>query len=282
MTRARTGWRLARESWAVLRADRSLAIFPILSFLTSVAAVILVVVPGLIGSNAADKDWIVIPFLVVAYYLVTFATVYFNVALAGAAMQSLDGKDTTLADGMAIARERRGVIAKWALLQTSVGLIINVLENLLHDSLGAIVASILGSVLNAAWGIVTFFVVPILALEGLTPGDALKRSGSIIKERWGEGLVGSASIGLAVFLVAIIPVLAVGWVGLALADVSAGAAVALSLLSTVMLIAALVIGSALGIIFRVALFRFATTEQVPPTFAQADLAGAFRPKGRRR
>jgi len=31
MSRIRTGWRLTKDSWAVLKADRSLAIFPVLS-----------------------------------------------------------------------------------------------------------------------------------------------------------------------------------------------------------------------------------------------------------
>jgi Family of unknown function (DUF6159) len=282
MARARRGWTLAKDSWKVLREDRSLAIFPILSFFASIAVVILVVVPGAIGSEVADQDWIILPFLLVAYYLVTFATVYFNVALAGAAVQSLEGKDTTLADGMAIARERRGIIAKWALLQTFVGVVINVLENLLGDTVGSIVATIVGSVLNAAWAIATFFVVPVLALEGLTPGDALKRSGSIIKARWGEGLVGSGSIGLAIFFVAVIPVVGLYYVGGSLLGVSYAAGVVVLIVATAVLIAALVTGSALGIIFRVALFRFATTEQTAAGFADADLAGAFQPRGRRR
>lgn len=282
MTRARRGWTLAKDSWKVLREDRSLAIFPIASFFACSAAVLIVVIPGVLSAQAANADWVVIPFLVLAYYLVTFATVYFNVALAGAAVQSLEGKDTTLSDGLAIARERRGIIAKWALLQTFVGLLINVLENVLHNSVGALVARLVASVLNAAWGIATFFVVPILALEGLTPGDALKRSGSLIKQRWGEGLVGSGSIGLAIFFVAVLPLCVLFYAGSALTGVSAPAGAVVLLIAALGLIATLVIGSALGIIFRVALFQFATTEQAPAGFADADLTHAFHPKGSRR
>lgn len=278
IARARRGWTLAKDSWKVLRADRSLAVFPVLAFIAATTAMLLVVVPGIVVSEAADRDWIVIPFLVAGYYVVTFATVYFNVALAGAASQSIDGRDTTIGDGMAIARERRGIIAKWALVQTTVGLIINVLENALGDTLGNLVATLVGSVLNAAWAIATFFVVPVLAIEGLTPGDALKRSGSIIRERWGEGLVGSASIGLAVFFAALVPVGGLFALALVAGGVSEVAGGVLSLLAFTALIAALVIGSALAVIFRVALFRFATTEHTPAGFADADLAHAFRPR----
>jgi len=82
MSRITTGWRLAKESWALLRADRSLAIFPALSTAFSALALALLLTPGLVGAAAADKDWVVLPFLVVGGYAATFFVVYFNVALA--------------------------------------------------------------------------------------------------------------------------------------------------------------------------------------------------------
>jgi len=105
MSRITTGWRLAKESWALLRADRSLAIFPALSTAFSALALALLLTPGLVGAAAADKDWVVLPFLVVGGYAATFFVVYFNVALAGAARLSMDGRDTAVADGLAVARE---------------------------------------------------------------------------------------------------------------------------------------------------------------------------------
>lgn len=38
MSRIRTGWRLAKDSWRVRRADRSPAIFPLLSTVFSAVA----------------------------------------------------------------------------------------------------------------------------------------------------------------------------------------------------------------------------------------------------
>ena len=155
-----------------------------------------------------DLDWIVLPFLLVGGYAATFFVVYFNVALAGAARLSMDGHDTTVAEGLAVARQRRGVIARWALVQFAVGVIINSLEAMAGDNpLARAVASLVSAVANVAWSVGTFFVIPLLALEGLGPRDALARSAKLIRERWGEGLVGTASIGLAVFLAGLLPVL---------------------------------------------------------------------------
>ena len=283
MQRISRGWRLAKDSWAVLKADRSLALFPILSFTFGAIAFLLLIAPGAAITAASDSDYAIAPFALLAAYGATFASVYFNVALAAAAAQSLDGKDTTLQDGLSVARSRRGLIAKWAFIQFAVGVLINLIESALRDTpVGGIVASIIGGLLGAAWAIASFFVIPVLALEEVGPKDALKRSGSLIKERWGEGFVGSASISLAIFLITILPVGIMAAIAVATIDTAPAAAVAAIAVGVAIVIAAAVIGSALGVIFRVALYRFATAGQATAGFADADLAAAFTPRKRGR
>jgi len=279
MNRIKRGWRLAKDSWAVLRADRSLTIFPVLSFVAAATAFALIMAPGIVVAAGAEQEWVALPFFLVASYLATFATIYFNVALTGAAVKSMDGKDTNLQDGLAIARERRGLIAKWALVQWAVGLLIRVLQNAGdRGGVGQLVTALISGLVGAAWAIASFFVVPILALEGVGPKEALKRSIAVIRERWGEGIVGHATIGGAVFLVGVLPALAVGGLGyLSFASVPAlgGALIAIAVVA---LIAFGVIGSALNAIFRVTLYRYATEGRGSEAFADDDLAAAFRPK----
>jgi hypothetical protein len=278
MTRIRRGWQLAKDSWGVLRKDRSLAVFPVLAFVFSAIAFVLIIAPGVIVAAAADKDWVVLPFAAVGGYVATFLGIYFNVALAGAATLSLDGKDTTLADGLAVAKQRRGSIAKWAAVQFAFGLLLSAIENALSESpAGRLVGGILRTILGAAWAIATFFVIPVLAFEQVGPADAFKRSVALIKERWGEGFVGNASIGFAVFIVALLPVAACAGIAAATADsapVVAGIAIGMAVL---VVIAAAVIGSALNVIFRVALYRFATQGQSAGGFETGDLEAAFAP-----
>ena len=283
MQRIKRGWRLAKDSWAVLKNDRSLAIFPILSFTFGAIAFILLIAPGVVGALIADEEYVIAPFALLGAYGATFVSVYFNVALAGAASLSLDGKDTTLQDGLSVAKQRRGVIAKWAFVQFAVGLLINLIESALSDSpAGRIVGSIVGGLLGAAWAIASFFVIPVLALDEVGPKDALKRSGSLIKERWGEGFVGSASISLAVFLVTILPVALFAAIAVGTIESAPAVAIAAIAVGVLIVIGAGVIGSALGVIFRVALYRFATAGAAAPGFAEADLSAAFTPRKRRR
>ncbi len=282
MTRIKRGWRLAKDSWSVLRADRSLTIFPALSFAAAVTAFALIMAPGVVVAAVADQAWAALPFFLVASYLATFATIFFNVALTGAARMSMDGRDTSLQDGLSVARERTGLIARWALVQWAVGLLIRVLQNAGDRSgVGALVSMVVSSLVGAAWALASFFVVPVLALEDLGPRDALKRSIGVIRERWGEGIVGQATIGGAVLLVGVVPMLMVGGLGyLSFASVPA-LGVALMALAVAGLIAVGVIGSALNAVFRLTLFRYATEGRASDAFASDDLDAAFGPKKRR-
>jgi hypothetical protein len=274
------GWRLAKDSWGVLRRDRSLALFPIVGTLTSLAAIVIVFAPGVAIGAAADSVWPFVPFALVGLYLATFATIYAGVGLAAAAAAVMDGKDVTLRDGLRAARARRGLIAKWALVQTTVGVILNLLQGLANSDNG--IARLIGTIVialaGAAWTVATFFVIPLLAFEGVGPKAALKRSIGIVRERWGEGVVGSASIGGIVFLVGFVP----GGLLIAGGIVLGGAGgIVLAVLGALVLLVAAVVGNALSAIFRVALYRFAISDRADAGFAAQDLAGAFHERRRR-
>jgi hypothetical protein len=206
-------------------------------------------------------------------------TVFFNVALAAAASTGLAGGDSTVGEGLRAARGRLGVIAAWALVQTVVGVIISAIQSATNES---VVGRILGGLVSFAWSAATFFVVPIIALEGVGPKQAFQRSVSVLRERWGEGVVGSASASGAVFLLALLPLLALGGGGFALInsgqDVAGGVLLALA---GAVLVVAILIGSTVNAIFRVALYRFATDGTVVGGFDPAQMQAAFAPRKRR-
>jgi Family of unknown function (DUF6159) len=277
MRRIRTGWRLARASWALLRADRSLAAFPLLGFAAALVAVLILSVPAVALATITGSVWLLGPFGLLAAYAATFAAVYYGVALSAAAARSFDGHDTTLADGLAAARERRGLVARWAAVQLAVGLVISALEAALSNSPAArVFGSLLGAAASLAWGVATFFVVPLLALEGLGPKAALARSGSIVRQRWGEGIAGTASIGVAVGVVALVPIVVLAAFAAAVCTASPLVGAGLAAAAVLVALATAAIATALSAIFRVALLRYATTGTQPGGFAAADLDGAFR------
>ncbi len=269
MGRMRRGWELTKTSWGVLRSDRSLAVFPVLGGLT---ALLLAAAFGLPAWALFDDDQHVVGVIlgVVGIYALTFAGVFFNVALAAAAAQVLDGEDATVASGVAVARRRLGAIAGWAALVASVNIVIRGLQ----ERAGPLADVLLGG-LAVAWNLVTFLAVPVLTLEGTGPIETLKRSARIFRERWGEQITGQVSIGGIVVLASIIPVVVLGLIGYAVGGAGGGVLIGIAV---AVLIVAAIISTALSQIFAVALYRFAVGEGATGAFTQDDLSSAVRPR----
>jgi hypothetical protein len=278
-------WELIKASWAVLREDKELLIFPIVSFIGSIIVMITFAVPmiasGVLDASASRSGEsfgifsIIIAFL---FYLVMYTVVIFsNVALVGAAMIRLDGGNPTLADGFRIARERFGIIVGYAAISATVGVILRAISER-----GGIIGQIASSILGFAWGVLTFLVVPVLVMEKIGPVEAIKRSGSLLKTTWGEQLMANFGMGL-VFGLASFAVMIVGF-GLTALFISMNSTglVVLGIAATILaIIAVSLVGSALGGIYQAALYRYATTGNVDAHFSPETIQGAFTHKPKR-
>lgn len=267
------GFRLAKASWGVVKGDPALLWLPVISFLCSLA-VVAVFGLGIVGvglptqGESPSPGVYILGFLM--YVSLSFVTIFFNAAVIGTAMKRLKGEDASLRDGLALAREHLGKIFVWALITATVGMIIRSLQER-----AGFIGRLLFGLVGIAWSVLTFFVVPVLLYEEVGVGDAIKRSGSIFRQRWGEQFVGNATIGLAVFVLAI-PVVVVGAliaaalpvVGVPLLVVAIGALVA--------------VGAACGGVFNAALYRYATTGESSGAFSIEDMNASFRPRRGRR
>ena len=267
------GFRLTGASWRVLMADKELLLLPVLSFFSMLVVFALIFGIGWAGglSDEAHRRgnpllWLLIGAL---YFCSYFVAIFFNAAVVGAAMMRLNGGDPTVGDGLRAAWAKKGRIARWALLAATVGLIFNLIEKALEKK-GQWVARLLLGFLEVSWSVITFFVVPVILFEETKGvGAAVSRSKSIFVSRWGETFVGSGSIGIALFLVAL-PLAAIVFL---IARTSPALAAAVGLLSFGTLAA---VGSALSGIFSAALYRYATTGEAGEAFDSADLSGTFR------
>ena len=171
---------LIKLSWGVLQSDRKLIAFPLLSGLAFLvfAGVMTGIGSGIglldrMGSEAglALSD---IGVLAITYFGLAFVIIYFNAALAGAAMVRLAGGQSTMSEGFQMANRRLPQIAGWALISATVGLILQVMRSNSRDNfLSQLVLSMIGGV----WAYMTFFVVPVLVAENIGPIGAIQRSG---------------------------------------------------------------------------------------------------------
>lgn len=282
MGRVRRGWILTKESWRLVLADRTLLWFPVVGALAGLVVAAVFVGGGFALKSATGSDVLLIVALVIGAYLLAVVSVFCNVALAVCVSRALDGNDTTVAEGLEAARSRIDSILGWAGIQLIVGGLSLLLQALLRQAGGAVVSSIFGGLANAAWDIASFFVIAAMALDDLGPRDALRRSVHVIRERWGEGVTGTAAIGLIFLLCVWLPVIAVIVVGVVLTSSVAGLGAALIAIGVVALVVGVVVQTTLSATFRVALYRFATQDTVLGPFEREPLEQAFRTRRRRR
>src|SRR2546423_1213889 len=265
-------WALMRESFAVLRSDKQLMLFPVLSaisclFVTALIATggAFVVLPQIMATSAAGQQWQPIhstPYMLAlfAVYVANyFVIVFFNVALVGVANSRLMGGPWTFRDGMELAWNRKGTIFQWALVAATVGIILRNLEERM-GLLGRIIMRFVG----VAWTLACYFVVPVLAFEGLAPFSAIKRSARLFRDTWGERVAGGFSMGL-VFMVLALP----GF-GFLIAAIMLGGkygiVIGLALLVLYMMLLT-VAGSPVQGLFNTAFSAYARFNEVPPAFS---------------
>ena len=282
MGRIKRGWRLSKQSWAVVKSDKSLLAFPIISVVAAIVTMIIFFGGGAAVAVAINSPWGALPLVIIGVYLLTVVGVFASVALASCATEALEGRDTTVAQGISAARGRMKLIFAWAAVALFVGILISAIQSLLQQVAGGVVSAIVGGLAGFAWAVATFFVIPVIAIEGLGPKEALKTSAHVVKERWGEGVVGSSAIGLITFFVAILPAIAMMVLGFLLAGSSAGGGGLLIAIGVLVFVIALLFQTTIMAVFRVALYRYATNDEVLGGFDREGLESAFvAKKGRR-
>ncbi len=211
--------------------------------------------------RTAEHVWLVLFFFYLANSCVI---VYFNVAFAHIALDRLTGGKATLDDGLKIAWSRKYSVFQWAVLAATVGILLKMVRD--RSDIGKWIASILGYF----WKLGTYFVMPLLALENVSPGEALQRSAALIKERWGDMIIAGFSFPLLFFILAI-PGLAVFFLaGLIGQTFGFAALVAMAY----WLFLAVIVFSAEQA-FAAALYLYAKEGRVPQGFARTDLKSAW-------
>lgn len=272
-------WELTKASFALLRSDRSLLVFPLAAGVASLLIAIIFFLPttlsGLAWNDADDSPTPVGYLLLLAFYLVQFVIVIAaQSALVGCAIIRMNGGTPTIQDGLRIVRQRLPSIVGYAAIAATVGVVLQAVRERSHG-LGDFVAALLGG----AWHLVSFLVVPVLVVENVGPIEAIKRSGALLKRTWGENVIGSSTIGF-IFGVFGLAIVAVGLIlGTALGSLIGAAGVigiAVIVLAALALIS--LIGSALSGIYTAALYQYAVGQSTGGFYDERTFEAAFRPK----
>ena len=268
-------WELVKASAGVLRSDKELMLFPLISGAATLVVVATFLIPVFalrVFENGIGVGGAVLGFLF--YFCQYSVIIFFNCALVGAAMIRLDGGDPTLRDGFDAARSRLPSILGYAAIAATVGVFLQALKNKDNN----FIVRLIGSGLGAAWTLATFLVVPVLVSRDIGPIDALKESVRLLKRTWGENLIGNVGIGLTFGLLTVAAVILGAALVVAASMLSAPLAIAVGVLAVLAVLLMAVIQAALSGIYAAALYRYAVDGQAPAAFSGGMLQAAFRPK----
>ena len=268
---------LMKASLNVLRLDKELMLFPIMSGIASVLVMASFIVPVVWtgaweiveGTQGGYVEMSIVFAMYVLLYTVTF---YFNAALVGAALIRLDGGDPTVGDGLAIAAKRMGSILQYAVIAATVGMILRMISE--RGGLFAKIAAMIGGI---AWTMATYLAVPVLVTKDISAIDAIKESAQVFKRTWGENLAGNYGLGWAMFL--LFMAWSVGSVGvmIGLATVAPVAVLPVMLIAGAGYLFLMVLASALHGVYTAALYRYAMTGDAGVFDGQV-VGNAFSPK----
>lgn len=279
-TRAERGWRLTKASWRLARRDPTLVPLSLLAMgslvIVSFAAI------GVLGSlDGADRGAgpKILLATIVCSFLWTAVLVFFSAALAHAASDGFDGMPLTMREALGEARLSQGPILLWSLIALFVGAGVQLL-GWTGDG-----GKLLSLLISVTWAFFVAFVIPIIALAGADPGEAISESADLARRRWGEQLSGGAAIFVLTVAAVIGFAIACGFGVNAIRDEHEAIGAIVLVMGAVGLAFTFVLSYATGHAFLVALFRFDAVElsldelESPPPAAPIGRSAVFRVVG---
>ncbi len=209
MGKIETTLSLMKASWQILKKDRELLLLPVISGICCLSVMVIFIFQGIghgwfkhLGPQATREQKNIAYLLIFLFYYCNYLVIiFFNAAIIACAVIRMDGGDPTLADGLQAAVNRFPQIAVWALIASTVGFLLGMVESNSRRWRGFI-----ASILGIAWTMVSYFAIPLIVVEKTNPLIALDRSLFLMHNTWGEQVVGNFSFGL-IFTLFSLPVL---------------------------------------------------------------------------
>lgn len=310
LDRLKNGFTLLGNSFAVMRANPRLLLFPAATAVLTVVIGALFLTPIVfqpsqhayttsahwaeVGSrlivtgppDASDRlrgrdrhvslSKAALAYFVLAYFLSMFLATFFNVAFVHEIFDALDGNTVSVSEGIAFALTKLKPILMWTLFAGVIGLLIKALEQR-FGFFGRWIIRLIGT----AWSVAAVFVIPVLVLDerAENPLEAVKLSAGVIRKAWGEALAGYAGLQIGGAIVVTSLFVAgglAGWAGWASQSFAPFIAGMLFWLAF-----AFAFTYALGVagqIYLCVLYRYATAGTVPVGYTPEMLGSAWTPR----
>ncbi len=265
---------LLKESYAIIKDEKRIMLFPLISFAISACIMIslfLIIYFDSKDTVFANKSYdSYYEFLVISYLAVFFVGTFFNACLMSCAQIRINGGRPTLKDGLHNATRNLHKIILWSLISGTVSIILRVV-----GGRSGLIVRIVRAIIGAAWDVATFLALPIMIFEETSVIGSIKKSMHLLKKTWGENLIGEGSIGI-IAVILLLPAILVGILSISLAGIN-NIPIILGVMVAYIAVVCVVL-STLETVFKVALYNYAVTGKVPSSFSSDLITKSFRPK----
>lgn len=274
---------IVSQSWEILKKDKEIMWFPVYSAVASLLALVVLGVLLFFVTLGGDMEniteikegapvsmfsyLILFMYYVVMFFIANFFTAGIFIIVHG----RFNGQDLSFNDGINGAIANSGKIFWWSVISATVGIVLQIISDK-SKLVGKIVAALLG----AAWGILTYFSLPSLVIGKTSVADSFKQSASVIRKTWGETIIINLGVGLFFGLLMFFGLALV--IGVCILAPTLTVILGMILLYILFVILISIISSSLGAIFKLALFEYATTGNIPEGFSRELIQNAVRGK----
>lgn len=268
ISRWRASWLLVKESWRFLRADSELLLVPIIATIMMVllfgVLIVTLLVTGMIDALQNDSALALqgTAFIFGSYFITAFVVALSRAMVVHTVATRSRNEDATLGQSFAVAVRHAPALLVWSLMSATIGVVLRTISER-FERLGRYITAFLG----AAWGVLTYFVVPAIVLDNQSAFKAVGHSGTVFKKTWGESLITNISLGLVFFVLHLIAALI--FVGLFMLGIKLDIPVLIILagvLYVVFLFGAIAVQQVLESIVVTLLYVYATTKTPPANF----------------
>ena len=228
------GWTLSKLSFSVVKADPELLLYTFLSTMMVFITIIAAAYPGYEAEQSDESHWAMdqvidpvtdepkmvmneetgklepvgreptgeyMAWIFLTYMIGSIVVVFWNTAIIVSAHERLTGGDPTIMTGIKAAFSRIHIIILWGIIAGTVGLLLRIARDAISNNKKTpaalkILAAIMLWMVEIAWWMYTFFIIPMIVLEKKGVREGLRDGRALFGKTWGENVTSGLGIGL--------------------------------------------------------------------------------------
>lgn len=282
----KAGWLLFKQSLSVIKNNAGLTRYMVMSIVMSFVVVIIGIAALMLDdftiltvsdpSNASNSSMsltvIGLAFIILLGIVINAVGLFYATAISSHVLAIFRGSPGTYSQHMASTRRKVFSIVLLALINTTVGLLLNTIAEK-SKMFGRLTSRLAG----IAWSLGTTFTVPIIADTDQSAVDSIKSSIALFRQTWGETIVSRISLGglvFSVYAVISLPLVLLSMTLLSPTVGQLGIIIILVLFSLGVMIIS-VLDQLATYILNTGLYYFAKYKTIPPSYSPELLSSAL-------